>query len=130
MADRVVKLMLQKNIPVLGSRVLVLGLAFKENCPDIRNTKVADMITCLMSYNTQVDLYDPWINIAEAKQEYGLSCLSVMPAPGQYAAIVLAVGHREFVALGELGIKSLGQPNAVLFDVKSVLPIEASDGRL
>lgn len=129
-ADRVVKLMLCKNIPVLGSRVLVLGLAFKENCPDVRNTKVVDMVDCLKAYNTRVDVYDPWINVAEAKQEYGLHCLAAIPAAGQYAAIVLAVGHREFIALGEQGIKALGQPGAVLFDVKCVLPIGASDGRL
>jgi UDP-N-acetyl-D-galactosamine dehydrogenase len=129
-ADRVVKLMLQNNIPVLGSRVLVLGLAFKENCPDIRNTKVADMVACLQSYNASVDIFDPWVNEDEAKHEYGLNCLSEMPMPGQYAAIVLAVGHREFVALGEGGIRELGQPNVVLFDVKSILPKGASDGRL
>jgi UDP-N-acetyl-D-galactosamine dehydrogenase len=129
-ADRVVKLMLQNNIPVLGSRVLVLGLAFKENCPDVRNTKVADMVACLQSYNALVDIFDPWVNVDQAKHEYGFKCLSEMPAPGQYAAIVLAVGHREFVALGEGGIRELGQPNVVLFDVKGILPIGASDERL
>lgn len=129
-ADRVAKLMLRKNIPVLGSRVLVLGLAFKENCPDVRNTKVADLVVCLQAYNLCVDVYDPWVDVAEAEHEYGLKCLSEMPAPGQYAAIVLAVGHRQFLALGESGIKALGQHNAVLFDVKSVLPLGASDGRL
>lgn len=129
-ADRVVKLMLRKNIPVLASRILVLGLAFKENCPDLRNTKVADMVACLQSYNACVDVYDPWIDVTEAKHEYGLTCLTAMPAPGQYAAIVLAVGHRQFVALGEQGIKALGQPDAVVFDVKSILPLSGSDGRL
>jgi len=129
-AERVVKLMLKNNIPVLGSRVLVLGLTFKENCPDVRNTKVADMIASLKAYNALVDVYDPWADVAEVNHEYGLNCLVDMPAPGQYAAIVLAVGHRQFVALGERGIKALGQPNAVLFDVKGVLPLGASDGRL
>ena len=129
-ADRVVKLMLRKNIPVLGSRVLVLGLAFKENCPDVRNTKVADMVACLQAYKALVDVYDPWVDVAEVNHEYGLSCLREMPTTGQYAAIVLAVGHRQFVALGERGIKALGQPDAVVFDVKSVLPSGASDGRL
>lgn len=129
-ADRVVKLMLQKNIPVLGSRVLVLGLAFKENCPDVRNTKVADMVACLQAYNALVDIYDPWVDVEEANHEYGLNCLTKIPAPGQYAAIVLAVGHREFVTLGEDGIRELGQSNVVLFDVKSILPMGASDGRL
>ena len=129
-ADRVVKLMLQKNIPVLGSRVLVLGLAFIENCPDVRNTKVADMVASLQAYNALVDVYDPWVNVAEANHEYGLNCLTEMPAPATYSAIVLAVGHREFVALGEGGIRELGTANVVLFDVKSMLPIGASDGRL
>jgi len=131
-ADQTVKLMLRKNLPVLGSRILVLGLTFKENCPDVRNTKVVDMVRTLQGYNTQVDVYDPWINVAEAQHEYGLQCLAEMPTPdtGQYAAIVLAVGHQQFVALGEAGIKALGQKGAVLFDVKGILPLGAVDGRL
>jgi len=129
-ADQVVKLMLRKNLPVLGSKVLVLGLTFKENCPDVRNTKVVDIVKTLQGYNTQVDIYDPWIDIAEAEHEYGLQCLAAMPAPGQYAAVVLAVSHHQFVALGDSGLKALGQPGAVLFDVKSILPLGAADGRL
>ncbi len=131
-ADQTIKLMLRKNLPVLGSRVLVLGLTFKENCPDVRNTKVVDMVHTLQGYNMQVDVYDPWINVAEAQHEYGLQCLAEMPTPdtGQYAAIVLAVGHQQFVALGEAGIKALGQKGAVLFDVKGILPLGAADGRL
>lgn len=129
-ADEVIKLMLRKNVPVLGSKVLVLGLTFKENCPDVRNTKVVDIVHTLQGYNTQVDVFDPWIDVAEAEHEYGLRCLSEMPAPGQYAAVVLAVGHHQFVTLGEAGIKALGRPDAVLFDVKSLLPLGAADGRL
>jgi len=129
-ADETVKLMLRKNLPVLGSKVLVLGLTFKENCPDLRNTKVVDIIKALQGYNTQVDVYDPWINVIEAAHEYGLQCLSELPYPGQYAAIILAVGHHQFVALGEQGVKALGQPGAVLFDVKSIFPLGAADGRL
>jgi len=129
-ADEVIKLMLRKNVPVLGNKVLVLGLTFKENCPDVRNTKVVDIVRTLKGYNTQVDVFDPWIDVAEAEHEYGLQCLTEMPAAGQYAAIVLAVGHHQFVALGEAGIKALGQPDAVLFDVKSLLPLGAADGRL
>ncbi len=131
-ADQTVKLMLRKNLPVLGSRVLVLGLTFKENCPDVRNTKVVDIVRTLQGYNTHVDVYDPWISVAEAQHEYGLQCLVDMPTPdtGQYAAIVLAVGHQQFVALGEAGIKALGQTGAVLFDVKGILPLGAADGRL
>ena len=129
-ADEVIKLMLRKNLPVLGSKVLVLGLTFKENCPDLRNTKVVDIITALQSYNAQVDIYDPWIDISEAKHEYGLDCLASMPEIGQYAAIVLAVSHHQFLSMGEVGIKAFGQSGAVLFDVKSSLPLNASDGRL
>lgn len=129
-ADRVVKLMLGKSIPVLGSRVLVLGLSFKENCPDLRNTKIADLVACLKAYNTQVDVYDPWIDLEDARHEYGIESLAEIPAPGQYAAVILAVGHRQFIAMGESGVKSFGYPNAVIFDVKSILPIDASDGRL
>ncbi len=129
-ADEVIKLMLRKNLPVLGSKVLVLGLTFKENCPDLRNTKVVDMVRALQGYNVLVDIYDPWIDVIEAEHEYGLSFLRELPQPGQYAAVVLAVGHHQFVALGEEGIKALGQSGAVLFDVKSILPLGAADGRL
>ena len=129
-ADETVKLMLRKGQHVLGSKVLVLGLTFKENCPDVRNTKVVDIVKALRGYNTQVDVYDPWIDVAEAQHEYGLACLTEAPAQGQYAAIVLAVGHQQFLAMGEQGIKSFGQPGAVLYDVKSILPMYAADGRL
>ncbi len=129
-ADQTVKLMLRKGLPVLGSKVLVLGLTFKENCPDVRNTKVVDIVKALQNYNTQVDVYDPWNDLAEAEHEYGLSCLARAPAAGQYSAIVLAVGHQQFMALGEAGIKSWGMPGAVVFDVKSILPLGAADGRL
>lgn len=129
-ADQTIKLMLRKGLPVLGNKVLVLGLTFKENCPDVRNTKVVDIVKALEGYNTQVDVYDPWIDVAEAEHEYGLQCLSQEPAKGQYAAIVLAVGHHQFLSLGEEGIKAWGQPGAVVYDVKSILPLGAADGRL
>ncbi len=129
-ADEVVKLMLRKNLPVLDSKILVLGLTFKENCPDVRNTKVVDIVKALKGYNTQVDIYDPWIDVDEAAHEYGLQCLRKLPTPGQYAAVVLAVSHHQFVTLGEAGIKAFGQSGAVLFDVKSLFPLGAADGRL
>jgi UDP-N-acetyl-D-galactosamine dehydrogenase len=129
-ADETVKLMLRKGMPVLSSKVLVLGLAFKENCPDVRNTKVVDIVKSLRGYNTQVDIYDPWVDVLEAEHEYGLKCLPQAPAQSQYAAIILAVGHHQFIELGEKGIKAWGQPGAVLYDVKSILPIGAADGRL
>lgn len=129
-ADETIKLMLRKNLPVLGSKVLVMGLTFKENCPDLRNTKVVDIVKALQGYNTKVDVYDPWINVSEAAREYGLQCLSSLPQPRQYAAIILAVAHQQFVSMGEQGIKALGESGAVLYDVKSVLPLGAADGRL
>jgi len=129
-ADQVVKLMLRKQIPVLGSRVLVLGLTFKENCPDLRNTKVVDLIRTLQSYSVQVDVHDPWIDIAEAQHEYGLTCLDRLPTAADYAAVVLAVGHREFVAMGAQAIRALAMPVSVLYDVKGLLPKDAADGRL
>ncbi|MCO5398497.1 Vi polysaccharide biosynthesis UDP-N-acetylglucosamine C-6 dehydrogenase TviB [Ralstonia soli] len=129
-ADETVKLMLRKNLPVLGSKILVLGLTFKENCPDVRNTKVVDIVSNLQRYNAHVDIYDPWIHLDDAKHEYGLTCLSEPPPLGTYAAIVLAVGHREFVAMGESGIKALGVSDVVLFDVKGILKNGAADARL
>lgn len=129
-ADETVKLMLRKGKAVLGSRVLVMGLTFKENCPDLRNSKVVDIVKALKVYNVEVDIYDPWINVEEARHEYGLDCLREAPPPGQYAAIVLAVGHQEFVAMGEAGIKKLGEQDVVVYDVKSILPLGAADGRL
>lgn len=129
-ADETVKLMLRKGNPVLGSKVLVLGLTFKENCPDVRNTKVVDIVRTLVGYNTQVDVFDPWIDVEEARLEYGLECLREMPAKGAYAAIVVAVGHKQFLELGEEGIKAFGQPGAVVYDVKGLLPMGAADGRM
>ena len=129
-ADETVKLMLRKGKPVLSSRVLVLGLTFKENCPDLRNTKVVDIVTALRAYNVEVDVYDPWIDVSEAREEYGLECLQQPPAHGSYAAIVLAVGHQEFARWGEAGIKAFGEPGAVLYDVKGLLPLGVADGRL
>jgi UDP-N-acetyl-D-galactosamine dehydrogenase len=129
-ADETVKLMLRKGLPVLGSKVLVLGLTFKENCPDVRNTKVVDIVNALHAYNTDVDVYDPWVDVDEAKHEYGLQCLKQAPAQGQYAAIILAVGHYQFIELGEEGIKAFGLANSVLYDVKSILPMGAADDRL
>jgi UDP-N-acetyl-D-galactosamine dehydrogenase len=130
-ADETVKLMLRKGIPVLGSRVLVLGLTFKENCPDLRNTKVVDIVRGLLAYHTQVDVYDPWIDTREAKEEYGLDCLVQAPAPGTYDAIVISVGHEQFVGLGEAGIKGWGRDTrVVIYDVKGILPPGSYDGRL
>lgn len=129
-ADETVKLMCRKNKHVLGGKVLVLGLAFKENCPDVRNSKVVDIVKALRSFKTDVDIFDPWIDVAAAAHEYGLQCLTDAPAKGCYAAIVLAVGHTQFLTLGEEGIKAFGEDDAVLFDVKGILPFGSADGRL
>jgi UDP-N-acetyl-D-galactosamine dehydrogenase len=129
-ADETVKLMLRRGISVLGSRILVLGLTFKENCPDLRNTKVIDLVYDLKGYNTFVDVYDPWVDIAEAEKEYGLTCLEKEPPLGKYAAIILAVGHKQFQEIGTKGVRAFGQKNSILFDVKSILPFGAADRRL
>ena len=129
-ADETVKLMLKKGLSVLGSKVLVLGLTFKENCPDVRNTKVVDIVKGLLAYNTLVDVYDPWVDLKEAKAEYGLNCLSSMPENNAYSAVILAVGHDQFKAMGIDGIKAFAVENAVIFDVKSVLDKASVDGRL
>nr|WP_139051942.1 Vi polysaccharide biosynthesis UDP-N-acetylglucosamine C-6 dehydrogenase TviB [Roseibium sp. TrichSKD4] len=129
-ADETIKLMLKKGKPVLGQKVLVLGLAFKENCPDLRNSKVCDLISALKVYHVDVDVYDPWIDVDEARHEYGLECLGSEPESGQYAAIVLAVGHRQFIEYGINRIRSFGQSNAVVYDVKGALPLNGIDGRL
>jgi UDP-N-acetyl-D-galactosamine dehydrogenase len=129
-ADETIKLMLKKGLPVLGSKVLVLGLTFKENCPDVRNSKVVDIVETLRGYHVGVDVYDPWIDVAEARREYGLECLTGPPAQGEYAAIVLSVAHRQFIEWGEAGVRACGKPGAVIFDVKSILPASVVDARL
>ncbi|SFF42538.1 UDP-N-acetyl-D-galactosamine dehydrogenase [Fontimonas thermophila] len=129
-AGRVIKLMLQKGHAVSGARVLVLGLTFKENCPDIRNTKVVDIIAALRDYTVQVDVYDPWVDAAEARHEYGLECLTELPADQRYTAVVLAVSHRQFRELDASVLASLLKPQGVVFDVKGVLPRTLCDGRL
>jgi UDP-N-acetyl-D-galactosamine dehydrogenase len=128
-AMRVVKLMITRNIQPSGARVLVLGLTFKENCPDVRNTKVADVVRELKSFGCKVDVHDPWASAAEAEHEYGISLIA-KPEAGRYDAVVVAVAHKEYVELGVNGIRRFGSPNTVIFDIKHVLPKEASDGRL
>jgi UDP-N-acetyl-D-glucosamine/UDP-N-acetyl-D-galactosamine dehydrogenase len=128
-ATRVVRLMTKKRLPLVDARVLVLGLAFKENCPDLRNTRVIDVIAALRDYGLTVDVHDPWVDAEEAQHEYGLK-LSATPPQGTYDAVVLAVGHRQFAELGTAGIRQWCKPGGVLFDVKSVLPRAEVDARL
>jgi UDP-N-acetyl-D-galactosamine dehydrogenase len=128
-ASQVVRLMAGKGINPVGARVLVLGLAFKENCPDLRNTRVVDIIGELAGFQAKVDVYDPWVDAAEAELEYGITPIS-KPKTGEYDAIVLAVGHTEFATMGGPGVRALGKASSVVYDVKYVLPREAVDGRL
>jgi UDP-N-acetyl-D-galactosamine dehydrogenase len=128
-ASEVIRLMVRKGINPVNARILVLGLAFKENCPDLRNTRVVDIFKALGGYNAQVDIHDPWVSAAEAEHEYAITPVS-QPKHGEYDAVVIAVGHREFVAMGADGIRAFGKPTSVVYDVKYVLPREAVDGRL
>jgi UDP-N-acetyl-D-galactosamine dehydrogenase len=121
--------MIRRSAAVKGARVLVMGLAFKENCPDLRNTRVIDIIRELKDYEAQVDVWDPWIAAADARHEYGLDLIEA-PEAGTYDAIVLAVAHEQFAQLGPQKIRALGKAGAVIFDVKSMLPREAADLRL
>jgi len=127
-AGEVIRLMVRKGINPVGARVLVLGLAFKENCPDLRNTRVVDIVAALRGYNTQVDVCDPWVDAAQARHEYGLDLAE--PEHGMYDAVVVAVGHDRFRQLGAEGIRVFGRPASVLYDVKYLLPRHAVDGRL
>jgi UDP-N-acetyl-D-galactosamine dehydrogenase len=128
-ADQVLRLMVRKGINPVGARALVLGLAFKENCPDLRNTKVVDIVAELTDHRLAVDVHDPWVDAAEAQHEYGLT-LTASPPAGDYDVIILAVAHKQFTDLGADGVRALGKPDSVLYDVKSTLPRAAVDGRL
>jgi len=126
---QVVKLMTQKRVHVADSDILILGLTFKENCPDLRNTRVIDIIDEFKEYNANVDVYDPWVNPAEAEHEYSIK-LQQNPKNNHYDAVILAVSHHQFIELGANGIRAFGKENAVVFDVKGLLPVTAVDGRL
>lgn len=128
-AGSVVKLMLQRGLQVNGGRALIMGLTFKENCPDLRNTRVIDIIAELQSFGMQVDVWDPWVDTKEAEHEYRISPIAT-PDKGNYDALVLAVAHKEFVELGAGRIREFGVPNAVLYDVKYLFSPSETDGRL
>ncbi|MFT3790731.1 MAG: nucleotide sugar dehydrogenase [Rudaea sp.] len=128
-AQRAIKLMTQRRIQVADANVLVLGLAFKENCPDLRNTRVIDLIDEFRAYDTHVDVYDPWVDPGEARHEYGLG-LATSLAQGKYDAVILAVAHRQFIEMGAARIRALAKPGGVLFDVKHALPKDEVDDRL
>ncbi len=128
-ADQVLRLMVRKGINPVAARVLVLGLAFKENCPDLRNSRVVDIVHAFRSFGMQVDVHDPWVDAAQAEHEYGLVPIGEPPA-GAYDAVVVAVAHRQFAELGAAGVRAFGKPECVVYDVKYVLPRDAVDGRL
>jgi UDP-N-acetyl-D-galactosamine dehydrogenase len=127
--QRVVKLMTQRQIHVVNANVLILGLTFKENCPDLRNTRVIDIINEFKAYKANIDVYDPWVNPAEAEHEYGIKPISNVKN-GHYDAVILAVGHKQFQAMGVEGIRQLCKSDSVLFDVKGILPRDSIDDRL
>ena len=128
-ADQVSKLMTKKHIHVGGANVLIMGLAFKENCPDIRNTRVVDLVEKFEDFNFNVDVYDPWVDKDEAACEYGIEPID-QPVKGKYDAIVLAVAHDEFKELLLEQIKAFGKDNHVLYDIKYLLDANEVDGRL
>ena len=129
MVTQIIKLMLNKRIHINESKILIMGLAFKENCPDLRNTRVIDMIKEFNNYGAKVDVYDPWVDSNETQQAYGFTPLSA-PQLGSYDAIILAVKHKQFTEMGAEKIRALGKACHVLYDVKYILPANQVDGRL
>lgn len=128
-AGEVIKLMTKKGICVRDSRILILGLTFKENCPDLRNTRVVDLVEEFESYSANIDVYDPWVDADEAAQEYGIRPIAEL-VQGEYDAIVLAVSHDQFKELGAKGIRALGKADNIIYDIKYLLSATEVDGRL
>ena len=129
-ATEVVKLIVKRGISMPDARILIMGITFKENCPDVRNTRVIDLISELQTYRSQVEIYDPWADIQEVADEYGINITNEIPDEGQYDAIVVAVAHKEFHEMSPAEIHALGKPVHVVYDIKYVLPFEEVDGRL
>ena len=127
--SQLIKAMIKKSIQVEGAKVLVMGLTFKENCPDLRNTRVVDIISELKQYNIAVDVYDPWVSVAEAEHEYGITPIP-HPSAGAYDAMILAVAHADFKDLGPERIRAFGKADSVIYDLKYLLPSDAADLRL
>lgn len=128
-ASQLVKAMLKRRLQVEGARVLVMGLTFKENCPDLRNTRIVDVIAELSEYGIAVDVFDPWVDVTESQHEYGITPVAT-PVASTYDGIVIAVAHQEFKALGETAIRAYGKPDHVLYDLKYLLSAASSDIRL
>jgi len=128
-SDQVARLMMKRGFPVVGSRILVMGVAFKENCPDIRNSKAIDIVRELVEFNATVQVWDPWVPAETLKHEADLDFVST-PVEGEYDAVIVAVGHEQFVEKGIAGVRALGKPGAVLYDVKGIFGKDETDGRL
>ena len=128
-ADKVSKLMTKKNILIKNAHILIMGLTFKENCPDLRNSRVVDLFEEFKSFNCNVDVYDPWINKNQAVKEYNILPID-KPIKGKYDAIIIAVAHDEFKSLTEKQIRAYGKNNHILYDIKYLLRANESDGRL
>ena len=128
-ANEIINLMTKKRIQVVDSNILVMGLTFKEDCPDIRNTRVVDVVQELSGFHCNVDVYDPWIDKEESIREYGITPVE-QPEPGKYDAVIIAVAHHQFKAMGITAIRALGKKNHVLYDIKYIFPAEKVDGRL
>ncbi|MDB6163798.1 MAG: nucleotide sugar dehydrogenase family protein [Xanthomonadaceae bacterium] len=129
-AAEVIKLMIQRGLAVAGARILLLGITFKENCPDLRNTRVIDLAREFSDYGAIVDIHDPWADPIVAADEYGVQLLVQPPQAGAYDAIVVAVAHDQFRALGAEGLRRLGNGRAVIYDIKGIFPKDAVDARL
>ena len=128
-ANEIINLMTKKRIQVVDSNILVMGLTFKEDCPDIRNTRVVDVVQELSGFHCNIEVYDPWIDKEESIREYGITPVE-QPKPGKYDAVIIAVAHHQFKAMGITAIRALGKKNHVLYDIKYILPAEKVDGRL
>jgi UDP-N-acetyl-D-galactosamine dehydrogenase len=126
---QLVKAMTKRSLQVNGARILVMGLAFKENCPDLRNTRVVDIVKELKDYNCCVDVFDPWVSAEDAMNEYGISTIK-QPTPANYDAIIVAVAHTQFREMGVEVVRSFGKSDHLLYDLKYLFPAEASDLRL
>jgi UDP-N-acetyl-D-galactosamine dehydrogenase len=128
-AERIAQLMISKRIHVKGARILMMGLTFKENCPDLRNSKVADVVAELKKYGAKVDVFDPWIDAEECEHEYGIKPIRA-PKKGTYDAVVLAVAHKQFKEMGITEVRSFAKKPHVLYDIKYVFDADEVDGRL
>ena len=129
LAERVIRLMLKARLNVAESKILIMGLTFKENCPDLRNSRVIDVIRELQTYHAQVDVCDPWVSAEDAKREYGITLVN-KPNAADYDAVIIAVGHYQFIELGATNIRALCKPDGILYDVKGLFKISESEERL